>query len=207
MAAQTAYENARRAAASRGHSAERISRAAERAAEDASKSVRPQDHIPDTNDYVVRRIYEMDDIFASCKNKKLDMLSSAEKVALEWKENGNPGHACMIIAWKTAFDGNARKLTSPEMVGVITLHKFIESEYFSTDRNAVSSQDYKVLKGQQETRDGEPPKNYFNRNTMYIDAMCAKHKEGVGNILVLNAIRWALMRKCTGIIALSFVKK
>ena len=41
---------------------------------------------------------------------------------------------------------------------------------------------------------------------MYIDTVCSK-SGGVGKLLVLHAMRWALMRNCTGLIALSYTPR
>ena len=166
----------------------------------------PRRFIPDGNDPLVNAIYNIDDIFSYCKSKSVDMLASAEGVAMEWKEDGAPGHGCMLLAWKTTFDNATKKLSAPQLVGAMTLHKFKPTVNFSTDRASLSDRDYDVLHGKTASGSNDI-RNYFSRNTMYIDAMCAKGKSGVGKVLVLHALRWALMRKCTGLIALSFSKR
>ena len=172
-------------------------------------AVDPADHNPDPSDKLINEIYNMDRTFSGCKTKSLDMLSSAESIAMEWKERGAPGHGCLLLAWKTAFDPTSKKLQPAVLVGAATLHKFVSSVNFSTDhesapnRGSLGDSDYKVLTGQKLIGSNEK-RNYFSRNTMYIDGLCAKGKGGIGKILILHALLWGIMRKCTGVIALSF---
>ena len=166
----------------------------------------PLSHCPDTDDHLVNTIYNMDHIFAHCKTKNVDMLASAEAVAMEWKEDGAPGHACLMLAWKTTFNTDTRRFNEADLVGAMTLHKFKVSDNFSTDRSSLGDRDYQILHGHAASGSNET-RNYFQRNTMYIDGLCAKGKGGVGKLLVLHAIRWAVMRKCTGIIALSYSRR
>jgi hypothetical protein len=165
--------------------------------------VNPRDLVPDTDDPLVHEIYDIDRTFSYCKGKGVDVLASAEGIAMEWEEDGAPGHGCMILAWKTTFDRDRKRTNPPELVGAITLHKFKSTHNFSTEKSQVGEHDFAVLSGQRHVGNNER-RNYFSRNTMYIDALCAKGKGGVGKLLILHAIRWALTRKCTGLIALSY---
>lgn len=182
----------------------------EREGEAAASRVNPNNHIPDDEDPVVHAIYNLDTIFARCSSMDVDMLASAEAIAKEWKERGTASQSCLLLAWKTVFNSAEKKVQKPKLVGAMTLHKFVVSVNFSTDylgggRGSLSERDHAILHGRPDARSGAHPiRNYFNRQTMYIDAMCAIDKSGVGRLLVLNAIRWAIMRKCTGVIALSY---
>ena len=178
----------------------------------AAAAVDPSRHVPDPTDPLVRAIYGMDATFAGCASKDVDMLSSAEGIAMEWKEHGAPGHACLMLAWRTVFDGPSKRLRPPELVGAMTLHRLVPSTNFSTDHDArpregsMGDRDNDVLNGRAQ-HGNVPRRNYFARQTMYIDGVCAKGGGGVGKILLLHAVRWAIMRKCTGIAALSYSSK
>lgn len=172
----------------------------------------PMAYLPDASDPLVHAIYNMDNTFADCRSKAVDMMASVEAVADEWKVHGASGHGCLLLAWKTTFDSSTKKIQAPVLVGAMTLHRFVRTGNFSTDHStgaregSLGDRDHDVLRGEQAAGDGSR-RNYFNRNTMYIDCLCAKGRGGVGKLMILHAIRWAIMRKCTGVIALSYVRK
>lgn len=168
-------------------------------------TINPSQFKPMRGDALVDAIYNLDSIFSDCKRKGVDMLASAEGVAMEWKKDGASGHGCLLLAWKTTFDSSSKRLRSPQLVGAVALHKFKRTVNFSTDNRSLSDRDGSILVGENSMGNNER-RNYFGRNTMYIDSLCAKDQGGVGKILVLHSIRWAIMRKCTGIIALSYSK-
>lgn len=167
--------------------------------------INPSQFKPVRGDALVDAIYDLDSIFSECKRKGVDMLASAEGVAMEWKKEGAAGHGCLLLAWKTTFDSSNKRLRAPQLVGAVALHKFKPTVNFSTDARSLSDRDSSILHGTDSVGNNER-RNYFGRNTMYIDSLCAKDQGGVGKILVLHSIRWAIMRKCTGIIALSYSK-
>lgn len=151
----------------------------------------PLEYCPDPHDPLVHGIYSMNTVFADCKQKKVDMLSSAESIAKEFEIHGAKGYACLLLMWKTTFDAQARRLRDPVLVGAATLHKFKRTPTFSTNGASLSPQDDNTLNA------------YFRRNLLYIDAMCST-SAGVGRLLVLHAYRYALTKKCTGLISLSY---
>jgi len=159
--------------------------------------------LPDKHDTLVKAIYEFNKTFKGCVGKGLDMLESALSIAKKYKEDGAEGKGCILIAWKTTFDATTKKTETPMVVGAICLHKFVVSPFFSTTSQAMGASDNLILHGERSYSKTIEKRNYFDRNTMYIDTMCSK-SGGVGKLLVLNAIRWALMRNCTGLIALSY---
>lgn len=186
-----AREAAMRDAARRGLSEANILKAGD--------AVDPKDVEVDRSDPLVAAIYSFDTIFSECRTKQVDMLAGAESIVAEFDEYGAPGHGCLLLAWKIEYDTETRSHTAPKLVGAMTLHKFVKTSNFSTDDASISAEDMRILSGTH--REGAP--NYFRKNLMYIDGMCAKGK-GVGRVLLLHAYRYALMRKCTGVIALSF---
>lgn len=169
----------------------------------AGETVDPNDVDVDRSDPLVAAIYSLNTIFSECRSKQVDMLSSVESVAVEFDEHGAPGHGCLLLAWKTGYDAAARTHATPKLVGAMTLHKFVKTPSFSTDDASISAGDMRILSGTHQ--EGAP--NYFRKHLLYIDGLCATGGGGVGRVLVLHAYRYALMRKCTGIIALSFSKR
>lgn len=162
----------------------------------------PKSLNPDPTDPVTSAIYDFDNHFKECRQKAVDMLSSVEAIADEYETDGASGHGCLLLAWKTDYDACTKKLCGPKLVGAMTLYKFKRSENFSTHGEGISEIDARVLGGEEEGR-----QNLFRRNIMYIDALCAKGGKGVGRVMVLHAYRYALMKKCTGIVSLSFSSK
>lgn len=170
----------------------------------------PASFIRSDMDDVERAIFTFDSTFAECKEKRVDMLSSMEAIARRWDIEKSAGEGCVFLAWKTTYgvkrDGT-KGHRAPELVGAATVNRFRSWSDFSTDRSDMSAYDFGVLSGARpggSTQEQVAAKNYFQSHTMYIDSVCAKHKSGVGRVLVLHAIRYAIMKRCTGIIALAF---
>lgn len=172
------------------------------ARKDAQVIKNPKDFNPDPSDPVVSAIYDFDNHFKECQQKKVDMLSSVEAIADEYMVDGASGYGCLLLAWKTEFDTCTKKNCDPQLVGAMTLYKFKRAENFSTHAGGISDNDAAILGG---AVDGTS--NLFRRNIMYIDALCAKGGKGVGSVMILHAYRYALMKKCTGMVSLSFSPK
>ena len=173
-----------------------------KAKEDAVNLV-PLDYKPPSDDPVVDVLFRFDDIFAECMNKKVDIFGSCVAVAEEGKKNGAKEHGALFLAWKPFYD-RGQKI---ELVGAMTVHKFRFTQNFSTDANSLSARDYDILNGERSIGNKER-RAYHLRNTLYIDSLCSKSfkgsKIGAGKLLVLHAIGYALRRKCTGVLALSY---
>ena len=161
--------------------------------------------LPEKNDTLVKSIYGLQTIFEDCFHKGVDIFDSAQAVAEEYKKHGAQGSGCLLIAWKTSFDDTTKRIRAPTIVGAMCCHRFVATSNFSTDRASLAASDWALLHGERSHGSIER-RNYFHRNTMYIDTVCSK-SGGVGKLLVLHAMRWALMRKCTGLIALSYTPR
>lgn len=161
--------------------------------------------LPEKNDTLVKAIYGFRTTFKDCFHKGVDILDSAQAVAEEYKEHGSQGSACLLIAWKTSFDATTKRTQAPTVVGAMCCHSFVSTSNFSTDEASLSTSNWNILNGDRSHGSIET-RNYFRRNTMYIDTVCSK-SGGIGKLLVLHAMRWALMRKCTGLIALSYTPR
>lgn len=172
-------------------------RAAAAAAGRDPAAVRAREHNPAPGDVVHDALYAFDTLFAECRRKEVDLLASAEAVAEEYEVDGAAGHACLMLAWRTAYDPRRRAHDKPALVGAMTLHRFKRSDNFSTTAASLAPRDAATLAPYLDAR----------RNVMYIDTLCAKGRGGVGRILAMHAMRYALQRKCTGLIALSFSSK
>jgi hypothetical protein len=155
----------------------------------------PQSVDVDRTDPLVAALYAFDDIFEDCNTAKVDMLSSVEYLAEEYDVHGSSGHGCLILAWRQTYNRETRRHDAPQLVGAMTLHRFVQTPSFSTDMSSLSERDFRTLTG---------PPNFFRKNLIFIDAMCAKGRSGVGRLLLMHAYNYALLRKCTGVIALSF---
>lgn len=160
--------------------------------------------LPEKNDTLVKSIYGFRTIFKDCFKKGVDIFESAQVIAEEYKEYGSKGSGCLMIAWKTSFDTTSKRIQAPTVVGAMCCHKFVSTSNFLTDRPSLASSDWALLRGERSHGSIER-RNYFSR-TMYIDTVCSK-SGGVGKLLVLHAMRWAMMRNCTGLIALSYTPR
>jgi hypothetical protein len=142
-------------------------------------------HDKNDDDPVVRALHNLDDIFSHVVNK-VDMTSSVEAL-LEEKTK----HSVVLLAWKMDFDAAGRNMKPPRLVGIATIASFTSTEQFSTDKESLSPQDFRILIP------------YFNSNWMYIDGMCSI-LPGVGRLLVLHAYLHAIQFKCDGLVALAY---
>jgi hypothetical protein len=143
------------------------------------------DESADEDDPVVAALRRVDDTFAECRDKTVDMASSIEAV-LE-----TDGRGTIFLAWSLSFDAALRRMNAPELVGVATVSDFVSTAAYSTDQPSLSPGDYTTL---------QP---YFGHRWAYIDAMCSTHP-GVGRLLVLHAYALALAQKKDGLIALAY---
>ena len=155
--------------------------------------VRAMDHCPDANDPLVHAIYSLNATFSSVVSKGVDILSSAEAIASEHAVDGAKGNGCLFLAWKTEYNRTTRSLNDPVLVGAMTVYRFKRSENFSTHSEATGSDDALL----------DP---FFRARFLYIDALASKGA-GVGKLLVLHAYRYAIMKRETGVIALSYSQK
>ena len=146
-------------------------------------------------DAVVDAIADLDRIFRRCKDVHVDMLSSAEAVVEEFREDGSKGCGCLLLAWKSGFDSQARRKGEPQLVGAAVLNHFKECDSFATTSDYLSDHDHAILRP------------YFRLKTMYIDTLCSKGAGGVGKVLMLHAMQYALSKKCDSLIALSYMHR
>ena len=152
-----------------------------------------KDFLTKESDYLQRAIFSMQTTFQDSDKKGVEIFSAVESLAYLWSDHRSKGNGCLLLAWKSTFDkSKTPHQQPPKLVGAMTLHKFVETELFS------------IQKLNDTTKEKLRP--YFEGEYMYIDAMCSV-APGVGKVMVLHAIRWALMRKCEGIVALSFSTK
>lgn len=140
------------------------------------------------DDPVVKTLQRLDDIFAQCKAKKVDMASSVEAILDEYDTDRKCGGA-VLLAWSMRFDAAQQVMQTPELVGLATVSSFRFSSNFTTDEQSLSPPDAQRLRPY--------------RNWMYIDALCSL-RPGVGRLLVLHAYHYAIAQKRPGLIALAF---
>ena len=144
----------------------------------------------DREDPVVEALHNLDEIFADCKDKSVDMSSSVEAILAEHEQDRST-RGMVLLAWRLTFDTSRRQMQQPRLVGMATVSAFTSSSQYSTDRESLSREDYQTLRP------------YFAKNYLYIDALCSI-QGGVGRILVLAAYQVALSQKRDGLIALAF---
>jgi hypothetical protein len=141
------------------------------------------------NDPVVQALRNLDNIFAECKRKDVDMVSSLEAVLDEF-EHDRASAGAVLLAWSMSFDAERKVMNEPRLVGITTLSCFAFTSNFSTDSESLSSGDQAKLRP------------YVGR-WMYMDGMCST-QPGVGRLLVMHAFQYAIAHKKQGLIALSY---
>lgn len=161
--------------------------------ERAASRVKAMDHCPDRGDPLIHAIYSLDETFRGAVSKGVDPLSSAEGIAAEHTIDGTKGNGCLFLAWKTEYNPSTKKIDAPKLVGAMTMYKFKRTENFSTHAEATGNDDALL----------DP---FFRSRFLYIDAMVSLGA-GVGTLLVMHAYRYAIMKKATGLVALSYSKK
>lgn len=144
------------------------------------------------DDPVVQALRNLDESFAGCKRKAVDMASSVEAIVSEHVESGSKGFA--LLAWQLKFDAAQRAIGPPSLVGLTTLSSFASTPNFSTDTESLSAGDLTTLRP------------YMSDRWLYIDALCST-TSGVGRLLVMHAYNLALQQKQDGVIALSFSRR
>lgn len=174
----------------------------------------------DDDDEVVDGLRNINTIFEACTialGGDEAVKSSVETIIKEHKndkKNGKPvGDGCIMLAWKA--NHLARGVYEHKLVGIMTMYRFKETEGFSTNTTSLKETHYNSLfpyfKGQVNgTVNMDVPQDYFKNppdsKYLYIDVLCSK-TPGVGNMLLMQAIDFAILRKSRGIVALSFSKQ
>ena len=138
----------------------------------------------DMRDPLYVAIRDLNRNFPGCLEKDVDMGGCVESLILEHADD-KKGDGCALIAWAQDYPG------APRAVGILTLHNFIPSENFKTTNDYIGDRDYAILSP------------YFGRRYVYIDCMCSTRK-GVGRLLLNSALKYAISKKKTGVIALAF---
>ena len=141
----------------------------------------------DTSDPLYKALKSLDAHFPGCLAKDVDMAGCVESIVLEHAKN-KQGDGAVCIAWAQEYPA------APKPVGLITLHNFVQSKNFHTTNAEIGDKDFDTLS------------RYFGSRYLYIDCMCST-KVGVGRLLLQHAMRHALMKKKTGVIALAFSMK
>lgn len=173
-----------------------------------------------SDDVVVDGLRNINTIFDACTialGGHEAVKSSVETIMNEHKndkENGRPvGDGCIMLAW--VANHLAHGVYEHELVGIMTMYRFKETEDFSTDATTLKDTHYNSLlpyfRGQvNETVNMGVPQDYFTNppdsKYLYIDVLCSK-TPGVGNMLLMQAIDFAILRKARGIVALSFSRQ
>lgn len=161
-----------------------------RMAEDAAGRdpgrVNPGSFLTAQSDLLSRTILTMDRHFSRCTAKQVDMLSSAEAIAeIQW-EHGAKGCAALLLAW--VID---RPTQRPKCVGALTCCRLYERDDLGTSANIVHDGDLHILRP------------HFRPAPLFIDGVCSIHR-GAGSALILNAVKWALTKQHTAVMAQSF---
>lgn len=141
----------------------------------------------DTSDPVYVAIRDLNRNFPACVEKDVDMGGCVESLLLEYA-NDKKGDGCALIAWAQEYPN------APKAVGILTLHNFIRSDNFKTTNEYVGNRDYETLTP------------YFGSRYVYIDCMCSTQR-GVGRLLLNSALKYAIAKKKTGVIALAFAQR
>lgn len=137
-------------------------------------------------DPLVQVIYDFENIFSAALQKKVDMFESLVTMATLWNQNGSPSQACLIVAWKV--EHGARR---PVVVGAATVIRAYMHDDLATTQEILSDRDF------------EKVQPLLRAKSLLIDTMSSTQK-GVGRVLLLHCIRYAMMRKMTGVLALSY---
>lgn len=137
-------------------------------------------------DPLVKAIYNFENIFSVALQKKVDMFDSLVTLATLWNQNGSSSQACLILAWKV--EHGARR---PVIVGAATVIRSYMHDDLATSQDILSDRDFEKI---------HP---HLRSKSLLIDTMTSTQK-GVGRVLLLHCIRYAMMRKMTGLLALSY---
>lgn len=141
----------------------------------------------DTRDPVYVALRDLNRNFPGCVEKDVDMGGCVESLLLEYAED-KKGDGCALIAWAQEYPN------APKAVGILTLHNFIRSDNFKTTSDYIGTRDYATLTP------------YYGNRYVYIDCMCST-KKGVGRLLLNSALKYAISKKKTGVIALAFKQR
>ena len=149
----------------------------------------------DPSDPAVRALKprQMNTTFRRCRDASVLINDSINSI-LQRHDEDRKSDGAVLLAWSYEFDNASKRLKEPQLVGAVTLTRFISHADFSTHNEALTAGDYNTL---------QP---YFSRKRyIYLDAMCST-KPGVGRLLVLKAYQYALAKKADGLVALSYTK-